>query len=50
MNRRKENEIKGIFGLVVLVFLFFLLIPLARLFLKSFMGDAAQRWAIMRRC
>ena len=40
MNRRKENEIKGIFGLVVLVFLFFLLIPLVRLFLKSFMGDA----------
>ena len=40
MNRRKENEIKGIFGLVVLVFLIFLLIPLARLFLKSFMGDA----------
>ena len=40
MNRRKENEIKGIFGLVVLVFLIFLLIPLVRLFLKSFMGDA----------
>ena len=40
MSRKKELEIKGIFVLVVLVFLIFLLVPLARLFLKSFVGDA----------
>ena len=39
MSRKKELEIKGIFVLVVLVFLIFLLVPLARLFLKSFVGD-----------
>ena len=36
MNRRKENEIKGIFGLVVLVFLIFLLIPLSKRIARPF--------------
>ena len=38
--QRKEKEIKGIFIIVTALFLVFLMIPILRLLLKSFEGQA----------
>lgn len=48
MMKMKEKEIKGIYVLITLTFLFFLLIPIVRLLLKSFEGDAGLTLAHYR--